>query len=69
MDRKERNTGPNANDRINKPSTTSAEGRGDREVDVAANLRERGEDPSPDDRDRGERSSKETAGADNADRG
>jgi hypothetical protein len=63
MDRKERNTGPSANDRINKPSTTSAEGRGDREVDIADNLRERGEDPSPDDRGRGERSSKEPAGA------
>ena len=39
-----------------------------REFDIAGNVRERGEDPSPDDRDRGERSSKEKASAESADR-
>jgi hypothetical protein len=68
MDKRERNTGPSANDRINKQPTSATEDRGEREVDIAGNVRERGEDPSPDDRDRGERSSKDPAGAENADR-
>jgi hypothetical protein len=60
MDRKDRNDGPAAKDRINRTPTSAAEG-GD-QFDIAGNVRERGEDPSPDDRDRGERSSAERAG-------
>ena len=63
MDRSERNSGPGAEDRINKQPTSEAEGGAEREFDIAGNVRERGEDPSPDDRDRGERSDKEEAGA------
>ena len=62
MDRSNRNTGPGAKDRINKQPTT-AEGGEKKEFDITGNVRERGEDPSPDDRDRGERSSAEPAGA------
>ncbi len=63
MDRTERNTGPAAKDRINKQPTSAAQGGAERELDMTGNVRERGEDPSPDDRDRGERSSKEPAAA------
>ena len=63
MDRSQRNTGPAAKDRLNKTPTEEAEGRTEGEFDIAGNVRERGEDPSPGDRDRGERSSKEPAGA------
>jgi hypothetical protein len=68
MDRREGNTGPSANDRINKRPTSAAQGRDEREFDIAGNVEERGEAPSPDNRDRGERSSKESAGTDDADR-
>ena len=61
MDRSERNTGPAAKDRINKRPTSEAEGKTDEEFDVTGNVREKGQDPSPDDRDRGERSDKEPA--------
>ena len=64
MDRRDRNTGPAAKDRINKTPTSAAEGREEAEFDIAGNVRKRGEDPSPGHRDRGERSSKEPAGAD-----
>ena len=63
MDRTERNDGPGAKDRINKQPTSAAEGRDGREFDTTGNVRRKGEDPSPDDRDRGERSSQEPAGA------
>jgi hypothetical protein len=59
MDRRNRNTGPNARDRINKQPTAAAEGREEPAFDMTGNVRERGEDPSPDDRGRGERSNKE----------
>jgi len=68
MDRDDRNQGPNRNDRTNKDPTSTAEGAEGREFDIAGNMRERGEDPSPDDRDRGETSSREPAGAANNDR-
>ena len=50
--------------RIDKPRTSDVEREkaGIDEYDLAGNVRERGEDPSPDDRDRGERSSAEPAG-------
>ena len=63
MDKSQRNTGPAAKDRINKQPTAAADGREEREFGIAGNVREQGEDPSPDDRDRGERSSQEPAGA------
>ena len=68
MDRRDRNSGPDAKDRINKTPTSAAEDPKGREFDIAGNVRERGEDPSPDDRDRGERSGKEKASAESADR-
>ena len=64
MDRSERNTGPGAKDRVNKTPTSEAEGDTDAEFDVTGNVREKGQDPAPGDRDRGERSEKEPAGAD-----
>ncbi len=63
MDRKDRNRGPAGKDRINKQPTSAAQDGAEREFDVTGNVRERGEDPSPDDRDRGERSGKEPAAA------
>ena len=63
MDTDNRNQGPNDNDRINKDPTPAAEGTEARDFDIAGNVRDRGEDPSPDNRDRGEASSKEPAGA------
>jgi len=68
MDKDDRNQGPNRNDRINKEPTSTVEGAEDREFEIAGNVRERDEEPSPDDRDRGERSSREPAGAENSDR-
>jgi hypothetical protein len=41
---------------INKKPTSSAEGEDERAFDIAGNVKRRGEDPSPDDRERGERS-------------
>ena len=46
---------------INKEPTSSAEGEGERAFDIAGNVKRRGEDPSPDDRARGERSGAEPA--------
>ena len=68
MDRTERNTGPAAKDRVNKTPTSDIERDTDAEFDVTGNVREKGEDPSPDDRDRGERSEKEPAGTEQASR-
>ena len=64
MDKDDRNQGPNRKGRINKDPTAAAEGREEREFDIAGNVGERGEDPSPDNRERGETSSREPAGAD-----
>lgn len=44
-----------ADDRINKERTSDVRRKKD-EFEVAGNARQRGEDPSPDDRERGERS-------------
>ena len=41
---------------INKEPTSSAEAEDERVFDIAGNVKRRGEDPSPDDRERGERS-------------
>jgi hypothetical protein len=68
MDRSERNTGPGAKDRLNKRPTSEAEGRTDAEFDQAGNVGEKGQDPSPGDRDRGERSEREPAGAEQSGR-
>jgi len=68
MDRSERNTGPGARDRINKIPTSDAERDTDGEFDVTGNVREKGQDPSPGDRDRGERSDKEPAGVEESGR-
>ena len=67
MDKSNRNTGPGAKDRINTDATSTVE-RGKAEFDIAGNVRDKGEDPSPDDQDRGERSSKEKAGVEDAGR-
>ena len=67
MDKSDRNTGPGAKDRVNKDATTTIE-RGPAEFDIAGNIRGKDEDPSPDNQDRGERSSKETAGVEDAGR-
>lgn len=48
-------------DRINKERTSDAERRKE-EFEIAGNARQRGEDPSPDDRERGERSVKDRPG-------
>ena len=48
---------------INKQPTSSAEDEDERAFDIAGNVKRRGQDPSPDDRDRGERSSAEPADA------
>jgi hypothetical protein len=63
---KVRNQGPARKSRINKLPTSAAEGGRETEQDIAGNVRERGEDPSPDDRARGERSRAEPAGAENS---
>ena len=68
MDRSERNTGPGAKDRLNKRPTSEAEGDNDAEFDVTGNVRDKGQDPSPDDRDRGERSDKAPAAVERASR-
>lgn len=49
------------NDRINKQATSDVEREPD-EFEIAGNARRRGEDPSPDDRERGERSIKDRPG-------
>ena len=68
--RKQDRDSKSGKDRINKRPTSAAQA--DRaEVDefvASSNIRERGEDPSPDDRDRGEISSKEPAEPLDADR-
>ena len=43
-------------DAIDKQSTSEAEAGRDAEPGIAGNVREKGQDPSPDDRERGERS-------------
>ena len=63
MDRNDRNDGPGASDRINKTPTSEAEGDASAEFGVTGNVREKGQDLSPGDRDRGELSDKEPAGA------
>jgi hypothetical protein len=56
-------------DSINKQPTSEAEAGRDAETGIVGNVREKGQDPSPDDRERGERSDAEGAGAEEADRG
>ena len=46
---------------INKEPTSSAESEDERAFDIAGNVKRRGEDPSPDNRQRGERSDAEPA--------
>ena len=58
MDKDDRNQGPNDNDRINKDPTSAVEAADAREFDAGGNVRKRGEDSSPDNRDRGETSSR-----------
>ena len=53
---------------INKEPTSTAEGADERAFDIAGNVKRRGEDPSPDDRERGERSGAEPAGTEDAGR-
>ena len=55
-------------DRINKAATSDVEGDPEREFDISGNVREKGQDPSPDDRDRGERSEAEFPGPGDAGR-
>ena len=54
--------------RLNKEPTSHRERDREDEFEIAGNVRTKGEDPSPDDRDRGERSSREPAGPEDADR-
>ena len=53
----------NDKDRINKQPTSETREEGGGRRAVAGNVREKGQDPSPDDRERGERSDAEPAGA------
>ena len=50
-------------DAINKQPTSVRERDEDAEFDVTGNVRDKGQDPSPGDRDRGERSEAEPDGA------
>ena len=64
--RQEDAAGEGRKDRINKEPTSAVERPDEEKFGGAGNVRERGEDPSPDDRERGERSDAEpaeTAGA------
>ena len=61
--RQEDAAGGGRKDRINKQPTSAAEGAEETEFEISGNVREKGQDPSPDDRDRGERSDAEPAGA------
>ncbi len=49
-------------DRINKDSTTEMDREGADEFDIAGNVRDKGQSPSPGDRDRGELSEAEPEG-------
>ena len=49
-------------DAINKQPTSEAEAEDEQGLPIAGNVREKGEDPSPDDRERGERSGADPAG-------
>jgi hypothetical protein len=49
-------------DRINKAATSDVERDPEREFDTTGNVRKKGQDPSPDDRERGECSDAEPAG-------
>ena len=60
--RQEDAAGEGRKDRINKEPTSAVERPDGREFDVVGNVRSRGQDPSPDDRERGERSDAEPAG-------
>ena len=55
-------------DRINKAATSDVEQDPERESDPTGNVRKKGQDPSPDDRERGERSDGEPAGLADAER-
>ena len=48
---------------INKQPTSGAEDEDERAFHIAGNVKQRGEDPSPDNRERGERSGAEPADA------
>lgn len=66
--RQEDAAGEGRKDRINKEPTTAIERPEEEAFDVTGNVRRRGQDPSPDDRERGERSDAEAAGTDAAGR-
>ena len=66
--RQEDAAGEGRNDRINKQPTSAVERPEEAELDMAGNVRRRGEDASPDDRERGERSSAELAGTEHGGR-
>jgi hypothetical protein len=61
--RQEDAAGEGRKDRINKEPTSAVERPEEEAFDVAGNVRFRAEDPSPDDRARGERSGAAPAGA------
>lgn len=50
-------------DAINKQSTSEARAEDEQGVPIAGNVRDKGQDPSPDDRERGERSDAEPTGS------
>ena len=60
--RQEDAAGEGRKDRINKQPTSAVESGDTAGLEIAGNVREKGQDPSPDDRDRGERSERERAG-------
>ena len=66
--REEDAAGEGRKDRINKAPTSAFERDPEKEFDVTGNVREKGQDPSPDDRERGERSEADPAGAEDLDR-
>ena len=49
-------------DAINKQPTSEAGAEDEQGLPIAGNVRDKGQDPSPDDRERGERSDAEPAG-------
>ena len=59
--RQEDAAGEGRKDRINKEPTSAVERSEKEEFDVAGNVREPSQDPSPDDHERGERSDAERA--------
>jgi hypothetical protein len=56
-------------DRINKTPTSAVERDPRDEYDITGNVRRKGQDPSPDDRERGERADTDPAGPEPVDRG